>query len=137
MQAADAPSLNVLEGGVRWRVTDVASKKEVILAGMGWGGLPEHVVADELASGTLVALEVPEFEAGVMELYAMRRRDRAHGVVAGALWEELKRSGMSAVEAATMKLRRRNIVARAASRRSGPGLELDRRTREERGGKSR
>ena len=102
-QAADAPSLNVLKGGMQWRVTDVAAKKEVILAGMGWGGLPEHVVADELASGTLVALEVPEFEAGVMELYAMRRRDRAHGVVASVLWEELKGSGMMAAEAATPK----------------------------------
>jgi len=108
-QAADAPSLNVLKGGMQWRVTDVAAKKEVILAGMGWGGLPEHVVADELASGTLVALEVPEFEAGVMELYAMRRRDRAHGVVASVLWEELKGSGMMAAEAATPKGRRGKV----------------------------
>ena len=108
-QAADAPSLNVLKGGMQWRVTDVAAKKEVILAGMGWGGLPEHVVADELASGTLVALEVPEFEAGVMELYAMRRRDRAHGVVASVLWEELKGSGMVAAEAATPKGRRGKV----------------------------
>ena len=108
-QAADAPSLNVLRGGVQWRVTDVSSKKEVILAGMGWGGLPEHVVADELASGTLVELEVPEFEAGVMELYAMRRRDRAHGVVASVLWEELKGSGMVAAEAATPKGRRGKV----------------------------
>ena len=64
---------------------------------MGWGGLPEHVVADGLASGTLVRLEVPEFEVDVMELFAMRRRDRAHGVVAQALWEELARSGAAAV----------------------------------------
>jgi DNA-binding transcriptional LysR family regulator len=95
---ADSPSLNVLEGGVRWSVTDVAAKKEVILAGMGWGGLPEHVVADALASGELVVLDVPEFEVGVMELFAMRRRDRAFGVVANVLWEELTRSGMEAVD---------------------------------------
>ena len=79
----------------------MAAKKEVILAGMGWGGLPEHVVADSLASGELVALEVPEFAVGAMELFAMRRRDRAHGVVASALWEELKRSGASAAAIAT------------------------------------
>ena len=108
-QGTDAPSLNVLEGGVRWHVTEVAAKKEVILAGMGWGGLPEHVVADELASGTLVALQVPEFEVGVMEIYAMRRRDRAHGVVASVLWEELKRSGALAGEAAATKGRRGNV----------------------------
>lgn len=59
---------------------------------MGWGGLPEHVVEDELASGALVVLQVPELEADTMELFAMRRRDRPHGVVAQALWEELRRS---------------------------------------------
>jgi DNA-binding transcriptional LysR family regulator len=115
-QGTDAPSLNVLEGGVRWHVTEVAAKKEVILAGMGWGGLPEHVVADELASGALVALEVPEFEVGVMELYAMRRRDRAHGVVASELWQELKGNGISAAEAATPKRHSRNRANRTAPR---------------------
>jgi len=93
----ESPSLNVVEGGLRWSVTDVLAKLEVILAGMGWGGLPEHVVIDGLRSGTLVRLEVPEFEVDVMELFAMRRRDRARGVVAQALWEELARSGAAAV----------------------------------------
>ena len=88
-----APSINVLEGGVRWSVTDVTAKRDVILAGMGWGGLPEHVCADALASRVLVRLEVPEFEVRAMELFAMRRRDRPHGVVAQALWEALGRSG--------------------------------------------
>jgi DNA-binding transcriptional LysR family regulator len=87
-----APSINVLEGGVRWSVTDVTAKRDVILAGMGWGGLPEHVVADLLASRVLVRLDVPEFEVRTMELFAMRRRHRPHGVVAQALWEALGRS---------------------------------------------
>jgi DNA-binding transcriptional LysR family regulator len=82
-------SLNVLTGGLRWTVTDVAAKKELIASGMGWGGLPEHAIAAELASGALVALDVPEFEADRMELFAIRRRDRPHGVVAQALWQGL------------------------------------------------
>jgi DNA-binding transcriptional LysR family regulator len=91
--SADAPSVNVLEGGLRWTVTDVAAKKDVILAGMGWGGLPEHVVARELASGALVVLDVPEFEIDSMTLFVLRRRDRARGVVAQALWEGLRDAG--------------------------------------------
>ena len=86
----ESPSLNVLEGGLRWTVTDVAQKHEIIAAGMGWGGLPGHVVAGALARGELVALDVPEFEAEVMELFLLRRRDRARGVVAQALWEGLR-----------------------------------------------
>jgi DNA-binding transcriptional LysR family regulator len=66
-----SPSLNVLEGGGRW-----SAKRDVILARMGWGGLPEHVVADALASRILVRLEVPEFEVRAMELFAMHRHDR-------------------------------------------------------------
>jgi DNA-binding transcriptional LysR family regulator len=62
----------------------------VISAGMGWGGLPEHVAAEALASGELVSLTVPEFEVEVLELFALRRRDRPHGVVAQMLWEELR-----------------------------------------------
>ena len=85
----DSPSLNVLEGGLHWRVTDVAAKKEVLLAGLGWGGLPDHVAADSLAAGTLVALRIPEFDANPMELFALRRRDRAHGVVSQALWKAI------------------------------------------------
>ena len=82
-------SLNVLTGGLRWTVTDVAAKRDLIAAGMGWGGLPEHVVAGELASGAFAVLDVPEFEADTMELFAIRRRDRPHGVVAQALWQQL------------------------------------------------
>src|SRR5262249_55456096 len=91
-----APSLNVLEGGVRWSVTDVTAKRDVILAGMGWGGLPQHPVADDLASRELVRLAVAEFEVRSMELFAMRRRDRAHGVVAQALWDALGAQGRTA-----------------------------------------
>jgi DNA-binding transcriptional LysR family regulator len=106
---ADSPSLNVLEGGLRWSVTDVAAKKEVILAGMGWGGLPEHIVADALAAGELVALQVPEFESDAMELFALRRRDRPHGIVAQALWEELERIGAASARSARRSSRDESV----------------------------
>ena len=119
----DAPSLNVLEGGLRWSVTDIAAKKEVIQAGMGWGGLPEHVVAEALESGELVALEVPEFAAGAMELFALRRRDRPHGVAASALWEGLVQSGRESESSAAAPTRR------ARARRDSKTATRSRRTR--------
>jgi len=88
-------SLNVLEGGLRWSVTDVASKKQIIAAGMGWGGLPEHLIEPELESGSFVVLAVPEFEADSMQLFVVRRRDRARGVVAQALWRGLVEASAS------------------------------------------
>jgi DNA-binding transcriptional LysR family regulator len=82
-------TLNVLEGGLRWTVTDVAAKLEIIEAGLGWGGLPEHVVAGALRAGTLVAIDVREFDVRSIELYAIRRRDEPIGPVTQALWTRL------------------------------------------------
>lgn len=79
-------TMNVLEGGLRWTVTDVTAKLEIIDAGMGWGGLPEHVVAPRLRDGSLVALAIREFDVEAIELCVIRRRDRPHGPVAQALW---------------------------------------------------
>ncbi|MDB4986714.1 MAG: transcriptional regulator, LysR family [Myxococcaceae bacterium] len=83
--------LNVLEGGLHWSVTDLISKLEIIQAGMGWGGLPEHIVARHIAAGTLVELQVRQFDVDVIDLFTMRRRDQAPGVVAQALWAGLTR----------------------------------------------
>src|SRR4029077_1090048 len=112
---APSPAVNVLEGGLRWTVTDIAAKKELILAGMGWGGLPEHVVADELADRTLKALGGPEL-AAAMGLFAIRPRDRAHGVVASALWEAL---GAAGAKPEPSRARRRGRRVRTAEQRGG------------------
>jgi hypothetical protein len=88
---------------------------EVLRAHLAVTRVPEHVVADELASGELVALQVPEFEVGVMELFAVRRRDRAFGVVASALWEEISRSGAEA--AGVMHARKRGRGKRTDTNR--------------------
>jgi DNA-binding transcriptional LysR family regulator len=84
-------TLNVLEGGLRWTVTDVMAKLQILRAGMGWGGLPEHVVEPLLQAGTLAALDVREFDVAAIELFAIRRRDRTQGPVAQALWARLKK----------------------------------------------
>lgn len=88
-RGAAAQTLNVLDGGLRWTVTDVAAKLEIIEAGLGWGGLPEHTVAAALAAGTLVVLDVREFHVRTMELCAVRRRDEPIGPVTQALWTRL------------------------------------------------
>lgn len=82
-------TINVLEGGLRWTVTDATAKLQIIEAGMGWGGLPEHIVAPGLRDGTLVTLTVREFEVTAIELFTLRRRDRLQGPVAQALWSRL------------------------------------------------
>lgn len=82
-------SRDLLPGGLRWTVSDFAAKKAIILARMGWGGLPEHLIQAELSSGELVALNVEGYPTRRSQLYKIRRRDRAAGVVAQSIWEEL------------------------------------------------
>lgn len=84
-------TVNVLDGGLQWTVTDVAAKLEIIEAGLGWGGLPEHVVAAPIAAGQLAALDVREFEVHALELFTIRRRDEPMGPVTQALWARLAR----------------------------------------------
>ncbi len=82
-------SRGLLPGGLRWTVSDFAAKKEILLAGMGWGGIPTHMIDDELESGDLVALNVEGYQPLRSRLFQIRRRDREAGVVAQCIWENL------------------------------------------------
>lgn len=39
-----------------WRVGDLGTKHALLVAGLGWGNLPEHVAAEDLARGRLVEI---------------------------------------------------------------------------------
>jgi len=83
-------SMDIIPNARQWRVTEVADKKAIILAGMGWGGLPEHVVAEELERGELVRVDVAGFLDRDVHLSIIRRTDRPAGAVAQSLWQALK-----------------------------------------------
>ncbi len=44
-----------------WRVVDLATKHALIVGGLGFGHLPEHLVRDDLAAGRLVELRLAEW----------------------------------------------------------------------------
>ncbi|MDF0750947.1 LysR family transcriptional regulator [Marinobacter sp. 71-i] len=82
-------SRDVVPDGLRWTVSDFAAKKEIVVAGMGWGGIPEHLITEELESGVLVPLNLESYPIRCSQLHVIRRREGALGVVANALWEGL------------------------------------------------
>ena len=86
-----AQSRDLLPGGLRWTVSDFAAKKEILLAKLGWGGIPTHMIEDELARGALVALNVEGYEKRQSQLFQMRKRDTDVGIVAQSIWEKLSR----------------------------------------------
>src|SRR5690606_20989571 len=41
-----------------WRMIDTSTKRELILSGLGWGGLPTWMILDDLAAGRLAVLDL-------------------------------------------------------------------------------
>lgn len=82
-------SRDLLSGGQRWTVSDFEAKKSVIKAGLGWGGIPEHIMEPELRSGDLVPLSVEGYPPRHTEIFAIRRRDQAMGKVMSDIWTAL------------------------------------------------
>jgi DNA-binding transcriptional LysR family regulator len=82
-------SRDLLPGGLRWTVSDFAAKKQIIAAGIGWGGIPEHLITEQLASKALVVLNLEAYPPRQSYLYKIRRRDATLGLVAQSIWEQL------------------------------------------------
>lgn len=82
-------SRDLLSGGQRWTVSDFQAKKSVIKAGLGWGGIPEHLMEHELETGELVPLVVEDYPPRRTEIFAIRRRDRPMGQVMSSIWTRL------------------------------------------------
>jgi DNA-binding transcriptional LysR family regulator len=49
-----------------WRLADLFAKHAFLLNGLGWGGMPVHVVKDDIAAGRLVELQIEDFPLGGM-----------------------------------------------------------------------
>jgi DNA-binding transcriptional LysR family regulator len=62
-----------------WRIGDLAAKHQLLLAGLGWGGMPEPMVRADLASGRLVRLKLPDWRGGEYPLQAIHMTDTPPG----------------------------------------------------------
>ena len=68
-----------------WRMADLGAKHALLLAGVGWGNMPEPNVREDLAAGRLVRLELPEARRGAYAFQAMYRTDTPPGPAAAWL----------------------------------------------------
>ena len=51
-----------------WRLADLFAKHAFLLNGLGWGGMPLHVVQHDLIAGRLVELRIEDIPSGGMIL---------------------------------------------------------------------
>ena len=86
-------SFGKFEAGRHWYVNDHQTKKEILMAGMGWGRLHRHMIELELDAGRLVPLQIADYPDTLdIEIRIARRKGETVGPVSSAFWEEgLKR----------------------------------------------
>lgn len=58
-----------------WRLADLGAKHAFLLAGLGWGHMPLWLVADDIARGRLVRLELEGPATGIMPFQAIYKSD--------------------------------------------------------------
>lgn len=72
-----------------WRLADLGAKHALILAGLGWGNMPEPMVRADIAAGRLVQLTLCEWGSNTYALEAVHRIDRPPGPAARWLIDRL------------------------------------------------
>jgi DNA-binding transcriptional LysR family regulator len=54
--------------GRTWRLADLGAKQSMLLAGLGWGNMPAHLVEEDIARGRLKVIHPAEFDIGTAKL---------------------------------------------------------------------
>ena len=77
-----------------WRLGDLFAKHAFLLGGLGWGGMPLHAVANDIAEGRLVPLRVEDVPADGLSLpiFAIYREAEPPGPAGRWMIERLKES---------------------------------------------
>lgn len=82
--------INVLSGGQRWYVNDYQMKKTLLLAGMGWARIPQHMIEDELAQGLLLPIRIENFTSSSrVPIYLIRIKHHPLSQLAKLFWDEV------------------------------------------------
>lgn len=76
-----------------WRLADLGAKHALLREGIGWGNMPQHVIAPDLESGALVRLHLAAETGGSFPFSVVRRTDSAFGPAASWLRDRLVEAG--------------------------------------------
>lgn len=111
-----------------WRLADLGARHEMLLAGLGWGSMPIHMVEDDIAAGRLKQLDIRRPD-GLAKLprpavVLARRKDKVLGPAGGWLAarlgaEAFPRTGAGRPQARPARMRRAPASMRGATRDLG------------------
>ena len=72
-----------------WRLADLGAKHILLLQGIGWGGMPDHLIQDDLRTGRLVRLPLDGFPDERYVFSGISRADAPPGPAARWLLDQL------------------------------------------------
>lgn len=78
----------VQKGQRCWQVSDLYTKKQLLIDGIGWGRLPKHLIEKELKNGELEEVKLKNTHLALnFDIHAFRTPTPIIGPVAAYLWE--------------------------------------------------
>lgn len=80
-------------GERQWLLNDLSAKHDFLLAGLGWGHMPEHLVADDLATGRLAEITRRAWHIRPLTFMVSRRRGHDLSTCEARLVERLAGAG--------------------------------------------
>ena len=83
-----SPDTGILDDALKWYVSDQQAKIALIKAGLGWGRLPHHLVADEIAGNELICLDT--LGPMTLPIYIARQKHKVMGPVAHRIWRHFQ-----------------------------------------------
>lgn len=72
-----------------WRLADLGAKHALLREGIGWGNMPLPMIEDDLTTGTLIRLTLPDHPGGNYRFSGIWRRDAPPGPAASWLLDRL------------------------------------------------
>jgi DNA-binding transcriptional LysR family regulator len=79
-----------------WRLADLGAKHALLLAGLGWGNMPEPMVRDDIKTGRLKRLALPEWSTAFYALHAIHRTDTPPGPAAAWMIQRFREQASDA-----------------------------------------
>jgi DNA-binding transcriptional LysR family regulator len=77
-----------------WRLSDLGAKHALLLAGLGWGNMPEHLVNNDLNTGRLKRLLIDDQSSFDYPLHLIHRTDHPPGRAGAWLADRLGGIGL-------------------------------------------
>jgi DNA-binding transcriptional LysR family regulator len=81
-----------------WRLADLGAKHALLREGIGWGNMPQPMIEDDLTTGTLSRLVMPDHPGGIYRFAGIWRRDMPPGPAAAWLIEQFVRTAETGPE---------------------------------------